>query len=254
MIHTCSLQSGSNGNCFYVETPDIRLLFDAGISGRQAQQRLQSHSRDIYDVDAIIISHNHSDHAGHAGVFQRKLSAPLYMTNGTWQACRAKMAVIDQLNLFEPGQVLDFNRTTVETIPTPHDGEEGVAFIVHYESKKLGIFTDLGHCFHGLEQKCVDLDMLYLESNYDPEMLRQGPYPNWLKLRITGNSGHISNQQAACLIKDCQPSRLKHLILSHLSQHNNHPDLALETAQSVLGKSFPVSVASRSAVSELFTV
>ncbi|MCK4627759.1 MAG: MBL fold metallo-hydrolase, partial [Sedimentisphaerales bacterium] len=128
MIFTCSLQSGSNGNSFYVETNDVRLLFDAGISARSSKQRLAEHERDIRDVEAVIISHNHSDHIKHAGVLHRRFSLPLYMTPGAWHASRGKLGIVNDVRLFEAGDCLQFGSTTVQTVPTAHDGIDGVAF------------------------------------------------------------------------------------------------------------------------------
>ncbi len=253
MIYSCSLQTGSNGNCFYVETPDARLLIDAGISGKQAQARLDQRGRDMWDVDAILISHNHSDHVRCAGVYQRKIRKPLYITAGAWGASKDRLGVVYDVKTIESGRELSFGRTKVLTAPTAHDGIDGVAFVICYGNKKLGIFTDLGHCFDGLDGCLHDLDGLYLESNYDPKMLADGPYPQWLKDRISGLGGHLSNREAAELIADVNPD-LQWLTLSHLSEHNNRPALALETARNVLGRDYPVTVASRFEAGEMLVV
>lgn len=251
MIETCSLQSGSNGNSFYVETEDVKLVIDAGISARQAQTRLAQHGKDIRAIDAVLISHNHSDHVKSAGVFSRRFGAPVYATSGTWKACKNKMGAVGTVRLFEPGDRLDFGGTSVSTVPTPHDGKDGVAFVIDSRDRKLGVFTDLGHCFNGLDEQLAGLDGVYLESNFDPGMLEEGPYPLWLKSRIRGAGGHISNGEAAQLIKDCA-KKLKLLILSHLSEHNNRPDLAMLTARDILGRDFPIALASREGVSNLY--
>jgi len=250
-MFTCALQSGSNGNCIYVETPDARLLFDAGISAQCAGKRLADHGRDITKVDALLISHNHSDHVRSAGIFQRKFGHPLYITAGAWQKCRTRLAPVCDVRHFEPGEQLRFGSTSVETVATAHDSVDGVAFVVGDEFTRLGIFTDLGHRFDGLEDWIGSLDAVYLESNYDPQMLADGPYPPWLKRRITGSGGHLSNIEAARLVLDCG-RQLKLLILSHLSEHNNHPDVALETARELLGPELPIVLAPRTAVSEMF--
>lgn len=250
---TCSLQSGSNGNCIYVETEDTRLLFDAGISGSTAQLRLEQNGRDIRDVQALIISHNHTDHVRSAGVFQRKFRLPIYITHGSWQASKSGMGQVDQVTCFAGGEVLQFGNTRVTTIPTPHDGREGVAFVIQHKKEKLGIFTDLGHRFAGIEEWICDLDGLYLESNYDPQMLAEGPYPLWLQRRISGAGGHISNGEAAQMIRDCG-SRIKLVILSHLSEHNNHPNIAQQTFQEIVSESFPIRVASRYEHSTMFEI
>ena len=253
-ICTCALQSGSNGNSIYVETPDARLLFDAGISGRKGQQRLSVHGRDIHTVDALIISHDHSDHLCGAGVFQRKFSLPLYITEGAYGAKQGRLGQLGDVRHFTGGDELCFGETVVETVPTAHDGIGGVAFVIGHGDKRLGIFTDLGHRFVGIEGWFADLDGVYIESNYDPAMLAGGPYPQWLKQRITGDGGHLSNGEAADLVRDSSGGRLRLAILAHLSEHNNRPDLALETAREIVPKRMGLALASRSSVSEMFEI
>ncbi len=255
MIRTCALQSGSNGNCIYVETDDARLIFDAGISARRASERLARHNRDLHDVNAIIISHNHSDHSAKAGVFHRKISCPVYITKAVWQDRADKLGKInpDSIRHFSPGQCISFGNTYIQTIPTPHDGIDTVAFAISCGNSRLGIFTDLGHCFAGIEDWIAQLDAVYLESNYDPDMLANGPYPAWLRERIAGDAGHLSNTDAAELAYKCR-GRLKLLILSHLSEHNNTPGLALRTARRILDKDISVVTANRYDVSPVFDV
>jgi len=248
-----ALQSGSNGNCFYVETSDARLLFDAGISGKTAQQRMALHQRDINLVDALIISHNHMDHVRGAGVFHRKFSLPVYITPNAWKVCQPACGPIENLHFIQPGSTLTFGSTVVHTICTPHDAKDSLAFIIEDNHKKLGIFTDLGHRFDGLDTAIEKLDGLYLESNYDPEMLAHGDYPPWLKKRISGNSGHLSNQEAAQLVRDTN-DRLQFLVLSHLSQNNNLPELALATARKSLPDQLNISLAPRTAAGKLHTL
>ena len=252
-MFTCSLQSGSNGNSIYVETDDARLLFDAGIGGKVAHERLAHHDRDIREVDAVLVSHNHRDHVSGVGVFQRKFSLPIYITRGAWRVVRDQLGPVQDVRHFTPGQCLQFKTTTIETIPTAHDAVEPVAFVIRHGGKSLGIFTDLGHRFAGIENWIARLDGLYLESNYDPQMLAAGPYPAWLKRRITGPAGHLSNHEACQLVKD-SALRLQFLVLAHLSQENNHPDLALATAQSYLPRRMPISLAPRYTVSESFVL
>jgi len=239
------LQSGSNGNCVYVETNDARLLFDAGISGVRAQERMAQHDRDIRRIDAVLISHDHADHVRCAGVYHRKFRLPVHMTSKTFSAARGKLGRIDTPTHFERGDVIDFGKTKVETIPTPHDGVDGVAFIVDDGQTRLGILTDLGYVFRGLAEVLASLDAVLLESNYDPEMLEQGPYPYWLKKRIRGNGGHLSNAQAAMLLKRAADQRLRWACLAHLSEENNDPRRAMATHREILDDNLHLHVASR---------
>jgi phosphoribosyl 1,2-cyclic phosphodiesterase len=253
-VLTFSLQSGSNGNAIYVETAGVRLLFDAGISGRQAHLRMAAHDRDIRAVHAVILSHGHSDHTGCVGIYQRLFKLPVYATPATCRAIAPYAAKHGDVRLFLPGDTLNFDGVAVHTLPTPHDAEQSVAFVVACEGKRLGILTDLGHPFDGLARALSDLDAAYLESNYDPTMLEEGSYPPELKARIRGDGGHLSNDEAAALLQRCRRHRPRWIALAHLSEHNNEPDLALQTHRAALGRDYPLSVASRYRVSEALTV
>jgi phosphoribosyl 1,2-cyclic phosphodiesterase len=252
-----SLQSGSSGNCIYVEACGTRLLFDAGISGVQAEERLAAHGRDIRAVDGVIISHDHSDHIRHAGVFQRKYGLPVYVTAATLAAASARCSFgkMKDIRHFRSSDKLKFGDMVVHAIPTPHDGVDGAAFVVEAGERRLGILTDLGHVFKDLVHIVSSLDAVFLESNYDPEMLAHGPYPAYLKQRIKGPRGHISNGEAAdVLLRASLAKRLQWACLAHLSEQNNNPDVALRTHRTVLAEKIPLYVADRYKVSDIFTV
>ncbi len=252
-----SLQSGSSGNCIYVETSGVKLLFDAGITGVQAAERLAAHGRDIRAVDAVIISHDHGDHIRHAGVFQRKYGLPLYVTPATLAAAssRCTLGKLKDIRHFRSGDKLRLGDVQVHAIPTPHDGADGSAFVIDSGRKRLGIMTDLGHVFQGLTHLVASLDAVFLESNYDPDMLAAGPYPAYLKQRIKGPKGHISNSEAAELLRRAvDAKRLKWACLAHLSEQNNHPDVALKTHRAVLPAGIALYTADRYRASGIFTV
>jgi phosphoribosyl 1,2-cyclic phosphodiesterase len=248
-IITFSLQSGSNGNAIYVETPDARLIFDAGISGRQAELRMAARGRCIRDCDGLIISHDHADHVRCAGIFARKFKLPLFVSPKTLSAAQWQVGKLGRVEHFKPGKAMRFGGTTVESVATPHDAAEGSAFVISHGGRRLGILTDLGHVFDGLPELVSGLDAAYLESNYDPDMLRHGPYPDWLKKRIVGPAGHLSNNEAAGLA-DRFGRRLRWLALAHLSEQNNSPACALAAAKAALSWSLPLTVASRYEVGE----
>jgi len=178
----------------------VRLLFDAGISGREAAGRMRVHGRDIRGVDALIISHDHDDHIRSAGIFHRMFGIPLYLTERTRRATRCDLGRLREVRYFQAGEPVQLNGVTVHTIPTPHDAADGVAFVVEHAGRRLGILTDLGHPFAALRDWLPALDAAYLESNYDPEMLERGPYPPYLKRRIRGDAGHLSNEESAALV------------------------------------------------------
>ena len=255
-LQVISLQSGSNGNCVYVEAGGVKLLFDAGISGVTAEERLAACGRDIRSVDGLIISHDHSDHIRSAGIFQRKYGIPLFVTPRTLSAAqgRCSLGKLKDVNHFRAGSAIVFGDVTVHSIPTPHDGEDGTIFVVERGARRLGIMTDLGHVFRDLGRTIAALDAVFLESNYDPQMLANGPYPRYLKLRIKGPGGHLSNREAAELLAASAGSRLQWACLAHLSEENNTPDLALRTHREVLGEGLPLCVASRYGVSKVMSL
>jgi phosphoribosyl 1,2-cyclic phosphodiesterase len=250
---TFSLQSGSNGNAIYVEAGDVRLLFDAGISGKLAEGRMRVHGRDIHDVHALIISHDHSDHMRCAGIYQRKYGLPVHITDRTRRAYAYDLGPLKDVRHFVAGQALRFNGVIVHTIPTPHDAADGAAFVVEHDGRRLGILTDLGHPFPALGQLLPTLDAAYLESNYDPHMLAAGSYPPALQARIRGDGGHLSNPEAAELVLSAG-RKLRWVALAHLSDENNDPELALDIHRRRVGRDFPLHLASRYDVSPVMTL
>lgn len=253
-VETFSLQSGSNGNSIYVEGAGIRLLFDAGISGKTAEQRMAAHARDIREVDALIISHEHGDHIRNAGIYQRMFGLPIYITRRTHQSNRSNLGRLHDVRYFRSGETISFGRVAVQTIPTPHDVADNIAFVIEAEKTRLGIFTDIGHVFDDLRSILSSVDAAYLESNYDQQMLKRSAYPEELKRRIRGGKGHLSNHQAADLLKSCGKQLPRWIAISHLSEDNNHPQLATEAQYHAVGKSYPVHHASRYEVSDVWTV
>ena len=238
-----SLQSGSHGNAIYVEAGGVRLLIDAGISGRRAEERLARAGGDIRTVDAMLISHDHSDHIRSAGIFQRKFGLPMFVTTATLGA-RDDLGALGIVEYFRAGQTLRFNGVSVETIPTPHDGVDGCGFVIAAEGKRLGVLTDLGHVFHELPDVIASLDAVLLESNYDPELLRRSSYPPSVQNRIRGQGGHLSNGEAAALLAR-HGRRLRWAAVGHLSEKNNRPSLAVESARSAVRGRFPIHLAGR---------
>ncbi len=240
-----SLQSGSNGNCTYVEADGVKLLFDAGITGSQASERLSAFGRDIRDIDALIISHDHSDHVRHAGVYQRRYGLPVYITPKTLDRSAGKYALgkLSNIHYFTAGDTINFANVYVETIPTPHDAADSTVFVVSSGNIRLGIMTDLGHAFKELRAIIPTLDGIFIESNYDPEMLAHGSYPAFLKHRIRGPEGHLSNREAAELL--LTGIQLKWACLAHLSNNNNNPSAALRTHREIVGDHLSLCTASR---------
>lgn len=253
-MQTFSLQSGSNGNAFYVEAAGVRLLFDCGIPARLVAERLAAHGRDAARIDALILSHEHTDHLSGAGALHRRFHMPIYASMGTARFGRELLGAVDALHTFGAGERIEFGPVTVWTFRTPHDAAEPVCFVVEHERTRLGILTDLGAPTARLAELFESLDAAYLESNYDPEMLRRGPYPIDLQQRIRGGRGHISNDQSAVLAAAGARRRLQWVAAAHLSEVNNAPELALAAHREQVGREFPVYVASRHAVSDVLEV
>lgn len=251
---TFSLQSGSNGNAIYVEANGTRLLFDAGISGASAQQRMGVYGRSIRDVQALIISHEHRDHVRCAGIYQRKFGLPIYVTRRTLAATWCRLGRLGDVRHFRSGDVLRFGSVVVHTLPTAHDAADGVAFVVECEGKRLGILTDLGHPFSGLQSIMESVDAAFLECNYDSQMLETGPYPPQLKARIRGERGHLSNGESATLLRACGRNRPRWIAVAHLSRENNRPELAIGAQHQAIGVHYPVHHASRYECSPLLNL
>lgn len=231
----------------------MRLLFDAGITGACAERRLAEHGREIRDVDALIVSHDHVDHIRAAGVFHRKFGMPLYMTRRTMINTWCNLGRLADLRHFLSGDTLEFGAVRVHTIPTAHDAADGVAFVIEFEGRSLGILTDLGHATPSILEVAESVDAAYVETNFDPEMLEVGPYPPPLKERVRGDAGHLSNFEAAQLLRSCRKVP-DWVACAHLSEKNNTVELAVDTVTGAVGESYPVRVASRYEVSPLWEV
>ncbi len=249
-----SIQSGSSGNCYYYESKDTKILIDAGISFKTLSERVNLLGLDLYNVHGLFISHDHSDHVSSCGVLQRKLSTKVFISPKTYSHVEHHLGKVENIIHFKPGDTIDIKRLKVRSIETPHDGVEPCIFIIEDGKTKVGIMTDLGHGFPKLKQVLSTLDILFFESNYDEKMLEENTeYPEYLKVRITSGSGHISNTLSAELINNNTDGKLKYLVLSHLSGSNNTEDLALNTHLNTYNgkKSFDISIAPRNKSSKL---
>ena len=252
-----SLQSGSHGNSFYVEAGSVRLLFDAGLSGAQLEERLAARGTSPEGIDALIISHEHADHVRHAGVLSRRFKLPVYITERTLAAAQrsARLGALSETRFFKPGDSFAIGgNVTIHTVATPHDAVDGAIFVVDDGVSRLGICTDVGHVFAGLRTIISGVDALYLESNYDPAMLAASRYHAGLKRRITGPGGHLSNIEAATAVATNATERLQWLCIGHFSEENNDPNLALTTHRSVIGDDLPIHISGRYGVTDWMDV
>jgi phosphoribosyl 1,2-cyclic phosphodiesterase len=189
------------------------------------------------------------------GAFHRKFGLPVYANLPTWNATRSRPSTgcIGSPNHFDSGQPFQIGSLRIEPLRTPHDAIEGVCFVIEDvdSGQRFGLLTDLGHVFSGLKKAIGTLDAVLIESNYDDEMLRQGPYPQHLKNRIAGKRGHLSNADAAQLFDECNADQLQWVCLGHLSEHNNSPEVALTAYRQRHGERFAVFCAHRNAATPL---
>ncbi len=221
-----SLASGSSGNSYYVQSPEGAVLIDAGLSGRKVTENIIAAGGDPALVKGIIVTHDHHDHVAGAGVLQRKHGWRLWMTPGTLAAAGGKLGRV-AVERIRPGAGLKAAGLEFRFVATPHDGEEPVMVAVERGGRRCGVFTDLGHVFPGLAEELEALDFVFMESNYDPDLLAANRrYPQPLKARIRGGGGHLSNREAAELISGLRGERLRRVVLAHLSEENNRPDMA----------------------------
>lgn len=237
-FYVCSLASGSSGNSVYAKTQEGAILIDAGISGKRVREAIESFGHSVFNLKGLILTHGHSDHIKGAGVLQRRYRLELFMTGPTYEACKKNSSIgrleMEKITLIEINRPFSLCGLKIYPIETPHDAKGSIGVILERDGLRCGILTDLGHCFDELKDVMNSLDAVFLESNYDPMMLRTGPYPYYLKRRIQSDYGHISNDEAADLVANYGGARLKTVILSHLSETNNRPQIALDCIQQVL--------------------
>ena len=253
-MRVCTLASGSSGNCIYLGTGQTNILIDAGISCKRINDRLQEQIGITgQDIDAIFITHEHTDHIQGLDVFTRKFKTPVYTTQGTWPSIRDKFKNIDS-DLYcniSNNQSLHIDDFSFDIFGTSHDASDSIGLLVSNKEKRLGVATDLGMLTSDIIETLKNSDALILEANYDPGMLLRGKYPSFLKRRIAGPKGHLSNEEAAKGLLELIGERTKTVILAHLSQENNLPSLARKTIEQIfkenqVNHSFNLEIAPRS--------
>lgn len=223
-----SIASGSNGNCYYIENDDDAILIDAGISTKLIVERMAKLSLSMSKVRGVFISHEHTDHVRGVDVLSRKYSVPVFMTQKTYSSY-GNIIKDSLLNFFSPGKQVKFGKIHVDPFLKSHDAAEPCSFSVSSARRNVAVMTDIGLKCSNVISHIKNADAVFLESNYDDQMLQIGPYPVFLKARISSDLGHLSNTQAALIALEHASSRLQHVFLSHISENNNTPELAFHT-------------------------
>ncbi len=251
-LYIASLNSGSNGNCYYVGNEQEAVLVDAGLSCRETEKRMKRLGLDMSIVKGIFISHEHGDHIKGVEGLANKYSLPLYVTDKTFKNARLYMVGRFRRH-FEAYEAVTVGGLSVLAFPKAHDAIDPHSFVISGNGVRVGVFTDIGAvCSHVIDN-FSDCHAVFLEANYDEAMLEAGRYPHHLKNRIRGGEGHLSNMQALELFKAYRKPHLSHLLLSHLSADNNNPDLALQLFVEHAGNTH-VTVASRYQESSVFHI
>ncbi|MDP1695628.1 MAG: MBL fold metallo-hydrolase [archaeon] len=257
LMKAMALSSGSSGNSFYVEKGEDAVLIDAGISTKKILARMDALGLDAEKIKAIFITHEHADHIKGADVFARRFNIPIFATKGTINGgflCSDEALI----NSIKSDETIGIGKLNVEAFLKSHKAAEPVSYSIRSANKKVSIITDLGFACKGVNDAIADSNFLFLESNHDIEMLENGHYPYFLKNWIKSDSGHLSNRQAGLAVLEYGSGKLKNVVLSHLSEKNNCPKLALKTFKKLTKERMDfkakVSVSLRSEPTELFKV
>lgn len=258
-----ALGSGSQGNSYYIFNDENGVLIDCGISTKQIFSRLEQVGIDRPKIDAVFITHEHSDHIASCAILERKMkqlgkNIPFYMSSGTFHSAKVN-CLPKHLKIVEDGSEINIGSLDVEAFDVPHDGIGTMGYRVGFDQHWAGVITDVGHVSDVVLDKMRSLSMMAFEFNHDIDMLMYGDYPEFTKERIRSDWGHLSNEQAAKALKEAVSPRLQHLILAHISRSNNKPDIAERAAAEALEDSrhadiISLHVASQFAPSPIFAI
>lgn len=265
-MRMCSIASGSSGNCIYVGTEATHLLVDVGISCKKILEGLNQLGLTGKDIDGILITHEHSDHIGGLGILSRQFGIPIYATAGTIEAIKKNrnLGQIDSSLFCEVAadEKKILKDITVNPMRISHDAAQPVAYRFQYGSRRMAVVTDLGTYDAYTVESLKGMDVLMLEANHDINMLQVGPYPYYLKRRILGKKGHLSNELSGKLLGSLLHDHFKMVFLGHLSKENNLAELAYETVRLEIAmadnpykpEDFPILVANRNKLSQLVEI
>ncbi len=261
MFKFCSLYSGSTGNSSLVQTENTKILIDAGESAKKLTEALNSINIEPTQINAILITHEHSDHIKGLGTFSKKYNIPVYANVDTWNAMNTQREKINSNNIkYFNYEKFNIGDLTILPFSIPHDAANPSGFSIYYKDKKISIATDIGHMTTEVVKNLTNSSFILLEANYDSNILKCSSYPYVLKKRISGPNGHLSNDEAGKTISNLIEHGLNTVMLGHLSKENNFPELAYKTVVEQLMKNdvnenlFHLSVANRYNVSPIIDV
>lgn len=264
MLRFISLGSGSSGNCYYLQTADDALLIDAGVGLRTLKKHLHNYGLRLDSVKHILITHDHADHVKSVGIISSEYNIPVYaineVHNGIYRNyCVPRKIPVDNVRHISKGEKIRLGDFIVTPFAVPHDSSGNVGYRIEAEGVTFCLMTDVGHVTEEMQDYIAEANYLVIEANYDVEMLKNGPYPQHLKVRIDGPTGHLSNVACGEAIANYATTCLKRVWLCHLSEENNHPVLALKTVEQtlrsygiIIGKDFIVEDLKRKSPSELY--
>lgn len=257
MLKFCSLYSGSSGNSSLVQSNNINILIDAGVSGRKIIDALASINVGIENISAILITHEHSDHTQSIATLSKKFNIPIYANKKTWEAMPDKKSKILSENIcyFNNNKSFNLDDLTILPFDIPHDAANPCGFTISDSNSKLSIATDIGHMTNSILDNIKDSSFLLLEANYEPDVLKCSSYPFHLKERIASPIGHLSNIEAGKTINYLADFGVKNVMLGHLSNENNFPELAYKSVlEQIDNKDLNISVANRFEPSHFFEI
>lgn len=249
MLEICALASGSNGNCYYIGNENEAVLIDAGIYYKRLLERLETSGLEKSKIKAIFISHEHADHIQGVKGCAKKLNVPVFITEKTFKKTPRRQRP-EFATFIEPGMSIPVKNITVRSFLKMHDAVEPCSFTIECDGQVTGVFTDIGEADERLKNELAKCHHIFLETNYDREMLWNGPYPEYLKKRVDSEHGHLSNEQAYELARDYASPQLKTLFLSHISAQNNTVLAAMQVF-SKLSDKYRILPTSREGISEV---
>ena len=261
-MELCSIASGSSGNCIYAGSDHTGILLDSGISGKRVEAGLNEIGHTGKEMDAVFITHEHSDHIKGLGVIARRYGLPIYATAPTWKAIRRAPGIgeipEELFHEIRPDEPMTIGDLQIEPFSISHDAADPVGYRISCGGRAAAVATDMGMYNDYTIRHLQHLDVLFLEANHDVRMLESGRYPYYLKRRILSSKGHLSNEDSGRLLSELLHDDIKKIVLAHLSKENNYPALAFETvcAEITMGNTpykagdFAISVAKRDEVGE----